>query len=46
LAQLWTLIFVAILAIAFGLAHWYDCAEVKRRERRNIADEKRDGTRD
>lgn len=41
MSQLWTIIFVAVLAMAFGLAHWHDCEEVKRRERRNMADEKK-----
>jgi uncharacterized membrane protein YidH (DUF202 family) len=41
MSQLWTIIFVAVLAIAFGLAHWYDREEAKRRERRNMADEKK-----
>jgi uncharacterized membrane protein YidH (DUF202 family) len=46
LVQLWTIIFVTILAIAFGLAHWHDWEEAKRRERRNIPDEKKDGAED
>jgi hypothetical protein len=41
MSQLWTVIFFAVLAIAFGLAHWHDCEEVKRRERINIAEEKK-----
>jgi hypothetical protein len=32
LAQLWTIIFAAVFALAFGLAHWHDCDEAKRRE--------------
>jgi hypothetical protein len=41
MSQLWTIIFVAVLAIAFGLAHWHDCEEVRRRERRNMTDEEK-----
>jgi uncharacterized membrane protein YidH (DUF202 family) len=39
LAQLWTIIFVAILAAAFALAHWHDCDEAKRRASRDVAHE-------
>jgi hypothetical protein len=46
LAQLWTIIFVAVLAFAFFLAHWHDREEVKRRGRRNMAGEEKDGTED
>jgi uncharacterized membrane protein YidH (DUF202 family) len=31
LTQLWVIIFVAVLALAFGVAHWLDCDEAKRR---------------
>jgi uncharacterized membrane protein YidH (DUF202 family) len=41
MSQLWTVIFIAVLAIAFGLAHWYDCEEAKRRERRDMVGEKK-----
>jgi signal transduction histidine kinase len=34
MGQLWTIIFVAVLAAAFGLASWYDRQDGKRRERR------------
>jgi hypothetical protein len=37
LAQLWTVIFVAVLAAAFALAHWHDCVEAKRRASREVA---------
>ncbi len=40
LAQIWTIIFVAVLAVAFALAHWYDCDEATGRERRNVTHEK------
>jgi hypothetical protein len=42
MSQLWTIIFVVVLAIAFGLAHWHDSEEVKRRERINMTEEKKD----
>src|SRR5215218_5021771 len=31
--QLWTITFVAVFAAAFGIAHWHDREEAKRRER-------------
>lgn len=40
-AQLWTIIFVTIIAIAFGLATWHDRAEAKRLERRKAAHDER-----
>ncbi|MDQ3917708.1 MAG: hypothetical protein M3348_04470 [Acidobacteriota bacterium] len=40
MAQIWTIIFVAVLAVAFALAHWYDCDEATGRERRNVTHEK------
>lgn len=46
MAQLWTLIFVTILATAFGLAAWYDREEAKRRARRNTDVEKRESAGD
>jgi hypothetical protein len=39
--QLWTIIFVAVLAFAFALASWQDREDRKRRERRNAAEERR-----
>lgn len=39
--QLWTIIFVAVLAVAFGLAAWQDREDRKKRERRNAAAERR-----
>jgi len=39
--QLWTIIFVAALAAAFGIAAWYDREDRKKRERRNLAAERR-----
>src|ERR1044072_5639831 len=34
--QLWTITFVAVFAAAFGIAHWHDREEAKRRERMNL----------
>jgi cytochrome oxidase assembly protein ShyY1 len=42
MAQLWTIIFVTLLAITFGLAAWQDREDAKRRERRNTVVEKKD----
>ncbi|MFL6281801.1 MAG: hypothetical protein ACJ74Q_01385 [Pyrinomonadaceae bacterium] len=41
MSQLWTVIFFAVLVIAFGLAHWHDREEAKRRERRDMAGEQK-----
>jgi hypothetical protein len=38
--QLWTIIFVVLLAIGFSLAAWQDRNAAKRREERNIAAKK------
>jgi uncharacterized membrane protein YidH (DUF202 family) len=46
LTHLWTIIFVAVLAVAFALAHWHDREEARRRERRNAAAEEKDSTED
>ena len=40
MAQLWTVIFVTLLAIAFGIATWLDHKEKKQQERKNAAHEK------
>jgi hypothetical protein len=37
LDHIWTIIFVVFLAVAFGLAHWHDREEARRRARRVIA---------
>jgi hypothetical protein len=34
MSQLWTIIFFAVLAAAFGLASWHDWDDRKARERR------------
>jgi predicted outer membrane lipoprotein len=39
--DVWVIIFVTLLAIAFGIVAWLDRDEVKQRQRRNAADEKR-----
>ena len=46
MAQLWTIIFVTLLAIAFGLAAWHDREEQKRHQQRNVAYEKRNQSKD
>jgi hypothetical protein len=38
----WTIIFITILAAAFGMAAWLDRKEKKRREVRGTACERRD----
>jgi uncharacterized membrane protein YidH (DUF202 family) len=40
MSQLWTIIFFAILAIAFGLAYWHDHDKAKRQEQKRSAHEK------
>jgi hypothetical protein len=45
MAQLWTIIFVTLIAIAFGLAALHDREEVKRQERKKTH-EKRNKTED
>jgi hypothetical protein len=42
----WTIIFVIIIVIAFGIAAWHDHEEMKRRERRTAAHEKVERTED
>ena len=37
--QLWTIIFVAVIAAAFGLASWHDWDDKKAREHRASAGE-------
>jgi uncharacterized membrane protein len=39
MAQLWTIIFIALIAIAFSLAAWHDRGEAKRCERRSASEE-------
>ncbi|HVF68593.1 MAG TPA: DUF4118 domain-containing protein [Pyrinomonadaceae bacterium] len=34
--QLWTVTFVAVFAAAFGIAHWHDREEARRRERMSL----------
>jgi hypothetical protein len=46
MAHLWTIIFVTLLAIAFGLAALHDREEVKRQERKRAAHEIRNKTED
>jgi uncharacterized membrane protein YidH (DUF202 family) len=41
MSQLWTIIFVAVLAVAFGIAAWHDREEEKRRRRRDANPEER-----
>jgi len=41
MAQVWTIIFVALLAIVFGLAEWHDRKDKKRQQRRDENYEKR-----
>jgi uncharacterized membrane protein YidH (DUF202 family) len=36
------IIFVAVLALAFGIAHWHDCDEAKRRAGRCAEREQED----
>ncbi len=40
--QLWTFIFVTLVAIAWALAAWHDHAEKKRQERRDAAFHEKD----
>jgi len=42
MSHLWTIIFVILLAIAFGLAAWHDHEEKKRQERKEVAHKSRD----
>jgi hypothetical protein len=43
-SQLWTLVFLTVLALLFGLAAWQDRGDAKRREQRNAAVHKKDET--
>ncbi|MGB8510628.1 MAG: hypothetical protein WCD76_19810 [Pyrinomonadaceae bacterium] len=43
MSQLWTVIFVTLLAIAFCVAGWHDRDKSRRRERRNGAHRMGDG---
>jgi hypothetical protein len=42
MAHIWTIIFVTILAIVFGLAAWLDRQDRQKRERRCAAHVERD----
>ena len=42
MSQLWTIIFVILLAIAFGLAAWHDREDKKRQERKDAAHKSRE----
>ena len=42
MGQLWTIIFVTILAVAFAVAAWHDREDKRRLERRQVAHEKTD----
>ena len=42
MSQLWTIIFVFLLAIAFGLAAWHDREDKKRQQRKEAAHKIRD----
>lgn len=44
--HLWTIVFVILLAIAFGLAAWHDHEEKKRQQRKAAAHEQRDKNKD
>jgi hypothetical protein len=46
MAQLWTIIFVTLIAIAFGLAASHDREEMKRQERKRAAHENRNKSED
>lgn len=46
MTQLWTIIFFTGLAIAFVIAAWHDHEENQRRERRNVAHEQVERTKD
>jgi positive regulator of sigma E activity len=46
MGQLWTIIFVALLAVGFSLAAWHDRDKAKRQEQRNIAYRNSDKTDD
>lgn len=41
MSQLWTIVFLTLLAIAFGIAAWHDREERKRQGRKDSAAEKR-----
>jgi uncharacterized membrane-anchored protein len=40
MAQLWTIIFITLIALAFGIASWHDREEVRRQEQKKSAQEK------
>jgi hypothetical protein len=43
--QLWTIIFLTLLAIGWGLAAWHDREDEQRYHRRDAAGENREDTR-
>jgi hypothetical protein len=42
MSQIWTIIFIAILAIGWGIASWHDREEQRRHRQRAIVSEKND----
>ncbi|MDT5156197.1 MAG: hypothetical protein QOC99_4043 [Acidobacteriota bacterium] len=46
MAHTWTIIFVTILVVAFGLAAWLDRQDRRKRERRGASHEERDEPQD
>jgi hypothetical protein len=44
MAQLWTIIFVTLVGIGFGIAAWHDHEAAKRQKRRAAVYEKRNKT--
>ncbi|MDT5060064.1 MAG: hypothetical protein QOH63_523 [Acidobacteriota bacterium] len=46
MSHLWTIIFVTLLAIAFGLVAWHDHEDMKRQQRKAAAHEQRDKSKD
>jgi hypothetical protein len=43
MSQLWTIIFVALLAIGFGLASWHDREDKKRQQQRREVNQLKKG---
>ena len=46
MSQLWTIIFVTLLAVAFGIATWRDREEQKRQQRKDAARKQSDLSKD
>ncbi|MDT4898519.1 MAG: hypothetical protein QOH25_3596 [Acidobacteriota bacterium] len=42
MSQLWTIIFMILIAIAFGIATWHDREEQKRQQRKEAAQKQTD----